>query len=497
MQRSAQGIRFNLSLGLIIALLCANSQALPLLDNSLEQRDAIANPEPIRYPPSIRNAEEKRSTPRVGDEDVISLHGISGRDIDASEHTHQHHDQSRSADLNVRDFPYQHESQISFLNTSPFPLQASNPPTAITPNPERHSITVPSSSSTQDTEIKQDDPQVHNLNGGQPGSLSLPISISAPHAASPQSPSPQPGVPTLNDLYAPKRDKHEHNDQPHVSRPWFHNGNRRIPFFRPHPIFRVGKSWGKSTGHVKHGVAHTHSMMEKLAHMMGIPLRFPHHIGATKKGNATPEHSPKPRIIRIMFIGKTIPTPITILKTLSSILKAPLRLPGHGPGGRIYQQAHSPQPHSPHKPLHQDHAAQPPLEGTIKLFSPTLSPSHPIPLNFKLSSSPHILTPTLHKKCACLPLDLATLYLRTYPNGVNPPHNTLSHTIAMGSVKMTQNLTIEGGMKGEDFKALLGLLLSAKRELDKAALGRGVEDMDVSVRGEWRGTGFEAGWSWS
>jgi hypothetical protein len=61
---------------------------------------------------------------------------------------------------------------------------------------------------------------------------------------------------------------------------------------------------------------------------------------------------------------------------------------------------------------------------------------------------------------------------------------------------MTMELDIDGGIDGGEFKDLLGLLLSAWRELDRAGAEKGVRSADVRVEGVWKGVGFRAGWVW-
>jgi hypothetical protein len=133
--------------------------------------------------------------------------------------------------------------------------------------------------------------------------------------------------------------------------------------------------------------------------------------------------------------------------------------------------------------------------GTIHMFSPSLTPSHPLPLAFTLS--PETCSP-LALECECITHDLASRLLAAYPSGIPSSTNSISETVSMFmhgvEYRATLDLKTSAALNAQDFKDLLGLLVSVKKELVEATHGHGFGT--ASIRGHWHNASVEARWTY-
>ena len=129
------------------------------------------------------------------------------------------------------------------------------------------------------------------------------------------------------------------------------------------------------------------------------------------------------------------------------------------------------------------------------MASPSLTHSHAIPIAFTLS--PAVCSP-LAMECACLTQDLASRLLSSYPAGIPASTNSITETVSMImhgiEYRATLDLKLSSAINGADFKILLGLLVSVKKELVKATHGQGFGT--VNVKGHWHGVEVQAAWTY-
>lgn len=129
------------------------------------------------------------------------------------------------------------------------------------------------------------------------------------------------------------------------------------------------------------------------------------------------------------------------------------------------------------------------------MSSSTLTHSLPIPLSFTLT--PTTCAPLAHE-CNCLTRDLAARLIQAYPNGVPESTNSITETVKMlmhgEEYRATMDLQLDKAIDGKNFKDLLGLLVSVKKELAHMTQGKGFGT--VNIHGRWHGVGVRAVWTY-